>query len=89
MVAMILEAKLSFDQQGNSLGGPQFSTIAMYHGPLCKEDHQLCLLLQRQTWRSARGGLGLQCSAAASAPCIAPSEYTTGVASNPAGNLVQ
>lgn len=89
VVAMILDAELSFDQHGNSLSGPQFGPIAMRHGPLCEEDHQFCLLLQRQTWWSARGGLGLQCSAATAAPRIAPSEYTAGVASDAACNLMQ
>jgi len=89
MVAMILNAELSFDQHGNSLSGPQFSTIAMRHGPLCKEPHQLSLLLQRQTWWSARCGLGLQPNATAAAPRIAPPEHTAGVASDPPCNLMQ
>jgi len=89
VVAMILDAELSFDQHGNSLSSPQFRTIAMRHGTLCEEHHQLRLLLQRQTWWSARGGLGLQCTATAAVPCIAPSEYTAGVASDPARNLMQ
>ena len=89
MVAMIPDAELSFDQNGNSLSSPQFGPIAVYHGPLGKQHDQLCFLLQSQTWGSAGSGLGFQCNAAAADPCITPSEYTAGVASNSACNLMQ
>ena len=89
MVAMIFDAELSFDQHGHSLSGPQFGPITMGHGPLCKKDHQFCLLLESKPWWSARGGLGLQCRAAADAQSIAPSEYAAGMAADPACNLMQ
>jgi hypothetical protein len=89
VITMIPYAEPLLDQRRNALSSPQLCAIPMRHSALRKKHYQLCLLLQRKTWWSARGGLGLQCSATAAAPCITPSKYTAGMASDAACNIMQ
>jgi len=89
MIAMILNAELSFDQHSNPLSSPQFRAIAMCHSSLRQENDQLFLLLLRQKRWSSRSRLGIQRHGTAAAPCITPSKYTAGMTSNNASNFVQ
>ena len=89
MIAMVSHTQSTFDQIGNSLGGPQLCPVSVGHGPLGQEPHELCLLFPGQAGGAARDRLGFQGLRPPGLQGIAPPEHAARMAPEASGNLMQ
>ena len=86
---MISHSQLTFDQIGNSLGGPQLGPVSVCHGPLGQETNESLLLLRGQSGWSAGCRLGFQCLLPTGLQGIAPTHNAARMATYASGNLVK
>jgi len=89
MIAMISDFQVEFNQIGNSLSGPQLRSVPMRHRPLDQEMNKLLFLFQRQSGRPSGGRFGFQCFLPAGLQGITPSHYTTRMATDTSGDLME
>ncbi len=89
MIAMVSHAQTTFDQIGNSLGGPQFCPVSVGDGPLGQEMDEPFFLFQGQSGWPARCGLGLQGLLPTGPKGIAPTHNAARVATDSPGNLMK
>jgi len=89
VIVMISHAQSTFDQIGNSLGGPQLCSVSVGHGPLDQETNKLFLLFRGQSRRPPRCRLGFQCLLPTGLQGIAPTHHATGMATDASGNLME
>ncbi len=89
MIAMVSDSQLAFDQIGNSLGGPQLSSVSMGHSPLTQETNESFLLFQGQSRWPARCWLGFQRILPTGSQGIAPTHNAAGMATDASGNFME
>ena len=89
MIAMVSYSLSTFDQIGNSLGGPQLCPVSVCHGPLDQETNESFFLFRGQTRWSARCRLGFQCLLPTGLQGIAPTQNAARVATYASGNLMK
>jgi len=89
VIVMISHSQSTFNQIGNSLGGPQLCSVPVGHGPLDQETNKLFLLFRGHPRRPARCWLGFQCLLPTGLQGIAPTHNATGMATDASGNLMQ
>ena len=89
MIAMVFHSQSTFDQIGNSLGGPQLCPVSVGHGPLGQETNKLFFLFRGQsgwpTWRR----LGFQRLLPTGLQGIAPTHNAARMATYASGNLMK
>ena len=89
MIAMVFHSQSTFDQIGNSLGGPQRCPVAVGHGPLGQETNESFLLFQGQAGWPARYRLGFQGILPTGLQGIAPTHNAARMAPYASGNLMK
>ena len=89
MIAMVSHSQSTFDQIGNSLGGPQLCPVSVGHGPLGQETNEPFFLFRGQSRWPARCRLGFQCILPTGLQGIAPTHNAAGMATYASGNLMK
>jgi len=89
VIAMVSYSQSTFNQIGNSLGGPQLCPVSVSHRPLDQETNEPFLLFRGQSGWPARCRLGLQCILSTGLQSIAPPEDATCVAPYASGNFMK
>lgn len=89
MIAMVSHTQSTFDQIGNSLGGPQLCPVSVGHGPLGQETNESFLLFQGQSGWSAWCRLSFQCILPTGLQGIAPTHNAAGMTPDSSGNLMK
>ena len=89
MIAMVSHSQLTFDQIGNSLGGPQLCQVSVGHGSLNQETNKAFFLFRAQPGWPAWRRLGFQCLLPTGLQGIAPTHNAARMATYPSGNLMK
>jgi len=89
VIAMVFHSQSTFDQIGNSLGGPQLCPVSVGHGPLGQETNESFLLFQGQSGWPARCRLGFKRILPTGLQGIAPTHNATRMATYASGNLMK
>lgn len=89
MIAMVSHPQSTFDQIGNSLGGPQLCPISVGHSPLDQETNELFSLFRGQSGWPAWDRLRFQCILSTGLQGIAPTHNTARMAPYTSGNLMK
>jgi hypothetical protein len=89
VIAVVSHSQVTFDQIGNSLGGPQLCPVSVGHGSLDQETDKALFLLRVQSGWPARCGLGFQCLLSTGLQGIAPTHNAARMATYSPGNLMK
>lgn len=89
MIAMVSHCQSTFDEIGNSLGGPQLCPVSVGHGPLGQEPNELFLLFGGQSRWPTWCGLRFQCVLPPGAQGIAPPHNAARMATYAPSNLMK
>jgi hypothetical protein len=89
VIAMVSRSQSTFDQIGNSLGGPQLCPVSVGHGPLHQETNESFFLFRGQSRWPARCRLGFECLLPTGLQGIAPTHNAARMATYASGNLMK
>jgi hypothetical protein len=89
MIAMVSHSQSTFDEIGNSLGGPQLCPVSVGHGSLGQEPNELSLLFQGQSGWPAWCRLRFQCVLPSGVQGIAPTHNAARMATYAPSNLMK
>jgi hypothetical protein len=89
VIAMVSYSQSTFNDVGNSLGGPQLCPVSVGHGPLGQEMNETFSLFQGQSGWPARYRLCFQCILSAGLQGVAPTHNAAGMATDASGNLMK